>query len=129
MLPLIGDLLHTLADYKIKIHDYETLNHRGIKSCDKNFKIDLIANKVIISSEGFKIQLGYDEYNCDKQDISCDSLEVSKILKNNLDKILKKIRINISDCPKWMQDELKHINQKELKRREDRNKIKKIFKR
>ena len=129
LLPMIGDILHDLANHKIKMKEYEEMNVKGIKSIDNKFVISLIGDEIRILTEGAKIKLSYDEFNCDKQDLYCDSYEISKLLKTNLDKFLKKIRINISDCPKWMQEELKHINNKEIKKREDKNKIKKIFKR
>lgn len=129
LLPIIGDYLHKLIDYKIKVNDFKTLNARKIKSVDDNFMIDMVGDVITITGEGFRVKLSYDEYNCDKQDIECDSLEISKLLSSNLDRILKRVRVDINDCPKWMQEELTNINKKALKKKEDRNKIKKIFKR
>ena len=128
LLPLIGDFLHELADYSIKINDFKTLKER-IKSTDGNFVIDLNGEVIKVITEGATIKLSYDEYGCDKQDVASNSLEISKLVKQNTEKLLKRIRINISDCPKWMQNELTHMNEKELKKREDKNKIRKIFKR
>ena len=128
LLPIIGDFLHKLADYSIKINDFKTLNTK-IKSNDGNFIITLEGDSIKITTEGVNINLAYDEYNCDKHDVVSNSLEISKLVKPNLEKLLKRIRINISDCPKWMQKELTHMNEKELKKREDKNKIRKIFKR
>ena len=96
---------------------------------DIRYPHDLNGEVIKVITEGATIKLSYDEYGCDKQEVASNSLEISKLIKQNTEKLLKRIRINISDCPKWMQNELTHMNEKELKKREDKNKIRKIFKR
>ena len=130
LLELIGDCLDDLCSYKEEMLDYLNLNVNNLKSSNSGFVVAMNKDGMRLSLPGLSIGITYDWTNCPVYAISCDSFATTKLLKNNEETILKKVRVNIADCPKWMQDELEYRNKKEIARRERKknNGISKMFK-
>ena len=129
LLELIGDCLDDLCKYKEEVIDYLNMN-ANVKSTNSNFVIGMNKEGMKLTVPGLFIDITYNWANCPEYAISCDSFATTKLLKGNEETILKKVRVNIADCPKWMQDELEYRNKKEIARRERKknNAISKIFK-
>lgn len=47
-------------------------------------------------------------------ELNCNSSEVSKVVKGNESKLFKNTYVNISDCPKFLQDDLKKYRSQEI---------------
>ena len=129
LLELVGDLLDDLCEYKEETLDYLNLNVSGLKSTNTNFVISMTKDGLGAIVPGLSINATYNWANCAEYAITCDSLSTSKLLRNNEENFLKKIRVNISDCPEWMRDELEYRNKKEIKKRElkEKNNFSKLF--
>lgn len=129
LLELVGDLLDDLCEYKEETLDYLNLNVSGLKSTNTDFVISMTKDGLGAIVPGLSINATYNWANCAEYAITCDSLSTSKLLRNNEENFLKKIRVNISDCPEWMRDELEYRNKKEIKKRElkEKNNFSKLF--
>lgn len=103
-----------------------------IESINSNFLLSFDSKKIVVSSESNsfsqsdKLEFGYD-FESEKYG-SDGSITISNILKNNEDLFLKRILINIEDCPEWTKSHLYEIRRKEIGVLKVKNLIPKVAK-
>lgn len=120
----LGDIISELYDELIKyeyINDYKY----GTRLVNSNFYIDISKYGLTISDNKFPYAKFELYKNIDNTyNYKCNSNTVISAIEGNEDELFEKIYVNISDCPKWMQEELSILRYNELK--EEENKKRKI---
>lgn len=121
----LGDIISELYDELIKyeyINDYKY----GTRLVNSNFYIDISKYGLTISNN----KSPYANFELSKNTVNntynykCNSNTVISAIEGNEDELFNRIYVNISDCPKWMQEELSILRYNELK--EEANKKRKI---
>ena len=117
----LGDVLSELYDKYVEFKFLEDYNF-GIKPLNSNFYINVskndigIMDKKNISNSFWVSKMIYNN----NYDYKCNSNAIINALKGNEEVLFKRIYINISDCPKWMHEELSILRYNELKSEEDK---------
>jgi len=117
----IGTELSQLYDEFIKFSNYKDEKNYDVKPVNSNFFVDISSYGVDIFTKSItnqfmkEFKLSSHSYD-DKYAYHCNSTAIIGSLKGNEDEIFKKIFVKISDCPKWSQETLYEIRQKQLKK-------------
>lgn len=129
---VMANELSVLYDVFMKYEKYYTESSvYEINSVNSNFLVNISRfGSCIKMNDNFRLDsLSYK----DKYSFDCNSGIVLSAIKDNEDKIFKKVYVNISDCPEWSRPYLyqtvqyeayKHKKNKERKLRQERNKEK-----
>lgn len=109
------DALNDIFDFnenKIKIQSNITAVNYPFKISVSNFIdpfVTVYIKRVHPTDCVFYVSKGNNGY-----ELKCNSDEVSKIVKGNESKIFKNTYVKISDCPKFLQDDLKKYRSQEI---------------
>jgi len=107
-----GKELSKLFDIFIKYKKYNEETKNNIIGTNTNFKIDISSNsiKVYTNTSEFSIS----NFIPNEFEYDCNSLEIIEFIKDREKVLYENIFINISDCPNWMQEDLKILRYNEL---------------
>jgi len=108
----LGNILSDLYDKYIENRQFKQEYNYNITAVNSNFNVDISSDALRLFNKNYEFVLNNyisREYNYD-----CNSYELIDYIKGNEKKLFDKIYINISDCPKWMQEELKQVRYEEL---------------
>ena len=119
ILTILGTLLSELYDEFIKFKDYKQQKLLNITSINSNFliNIDQYGTSIYILNNKNKymrdFELSSKSYTEEYQ-YNCNSNLIINIIKGKETEFLKRIYINIKDCPKWTQPILQETRKQEL---------------
>lgn len=112
-----SSIIDECYDELIKFKDYKTQFRYGLKPLNSCFFINISSNGVSLCNNSFKYQsdfvIGLDS-DSEEYSYSCNSNSILEVLRGNEDNVLKKVFVNISDCPKWMQEQLHSLRISQL---------------
>lgn len=89
---------------------------KNISSTNSNFKINTNKYGIYLSETKKEISefiLSSNIYDLE-YDYDCNSNNITTVCRNREDEIFKRVFINISDCPEWMQEELYSLRLNQL---------------
>lgn len=115
-----SSIIDECYDELMKFKDYENQFRYGLRALNSCFFINISSNGVSIFNNNFQLQSDFVlRLYSDKYSYDCNSNSILEVLRGNEDNVLKKIFVNISDCPEWMQEQLHslRINQLEEEQR------------
>ena len=104
-------------DELMKFREYNEQGTYGCRALNSCFFFDIYSNGVSIHNKeynfrsDFELELISDSF---KYSYNVNSNSVLEVLRDNEDKVLKNIFVNISDCPEWMQEELHSLRINQL---------------
>lgn len=114
---LIQEELTALFDYEMSLEEFEN-DIFCVKSVNSDFRVSISAaflsvfyNKTALTS-AFRVMSLYEG---EKVYCKCKYTSLLELLKNREYEFLKNILISVSDCPKWLQEKLRPINQDDEK--------------
>ena len=108
---------------------------KQIDSLEPIFKVKItyegiIVNVISIFSEESILEVNI---NCDYQKqpyiVNCKALLVKALVENNIEHFLNNLFVEISECPKWMQESLTDIRLRQLKKEKWLSLKQKVFNR
>ena len=112
ILNLIGDEIEEYYNhcYSMKYLEEHGYNIKSVNSC---FYCDFFLSEVSVynCNRTFKVKA----VTCDKRfECQCNSNNVCQIVSGRENEFAKKVKIAISACPQWMQDELRQIRKQQI---------------
>ena len=130
VLAIAGSELSNLYDEFLKFKKYKEESNYGFKAVNSNFLVNVSQYGVGILAKNpnnyFSNDFELQSYSyIDKIKCSCNSTAVLSALTGHEKEILKRIYVNINDCPLWMRTALQEVRNEQLsndRRIEEENK-------
>lgn len=124
-----SDFISKFYDECLMYTEFNTQTSNNIKSVNSLFTINIFNEGIdlFLPNMGFKMNYRFYRYEENGYRYECNSDEFIKQIHGNEDELLKKIFVNINDCPNWVQSELYKKRKKQLKKEKRLKLVRKIF--
>lgn len=102
ILEIAGNLLSKFYDRMIEFTEINEQFSYDVQSVNSNFIVGISKHGVQITNKEFDSDFKLVNLSCDDTyEYKCNYIEVYNFLKNNENKLFKKIFIKLDDCPEW----------------------------